>query len=32
MITRGDLGVDIPIERIPGIQKMVINKLLTNLA
>ena len=26
MITRGDLGVDIPIERIPGIQKMVINK------
>ena len=26
MVTRGDLGVDIPIERIPGIQKMVINK------
>ena len=26
MLTRGDLGVDIPIERIPGIQKMVINK------
>ena len=26
MITRGDLGVDIPIERIPGIQKMIINK------
>ena len=26
MLTRGDLGVEIPIERIPGIQKMVINK------
>lgn len=26
MLTRGDLGVDIPIERIPGVQKMVINK------
>ena len=26
MVTRGDLGVDIPIERIPSIQKMVINK------
>lgn len=26
MLTRGDLGVDVPIERIPGIQKMVINK------
>lgn len=26
MITRGDLGVEVPIERIPGIQKMVINK------
>ena len=26
MLTRGDLGVDIPIERIPGIQKMIINK------
>lgn len=26
MLTRGDLGVSIPIERIPGIQKMVINK------
>lgn len=26
MITRGDLGVSIPVERIPGIQKMVINK------
>ena len=26
MVTRGDLGVSIPIERIPGIQKMVINK------
>lgn len=26
MLSRGDLGVDLPIERIPGIQKMVINK------
>ena len=26
MLARGDLGVDIPVERIPGIQKMVINK------
>ena len=26
MLTRGDLGVDVSIERIPGIQKMVINK------
>lgn len=26
MITRGDLGVSIPVERIPSIQKMVINK------
>lgn len=26
MLTRGDLGVSIPIERIPGIQKMIINK------
>ena len=26
ILTRGDLGVEIPIERIPGIQKMVINK------
>lgn len=29
MITRGDLGVEIPIERIPGIQKMIINKCHT---
>ena len=26
MIARVDLGVDIPLERIPGIQKMIINK------
>lgn len=26
MLARGDLGVDIPVERIPGIQKMIINK------
>lgn len=26
MLARGDLGVEVPIERIPGIQKMIINK------
>lgn len=26
MIARGDLGVEIPMERIPGIQKAIINK------
>jgi len=26
MIARGDLGVEIPIERVPGIQKSIINK------
>lgn len=26
MLTRGDLGVELPIERIPRIQKMIINK------
>lgn len=26
MIARGDLGVSIPLERIPGIQKKIINK------
>lgn len=26
MLTRGDLGVEIPVERIPGIQKMIVNK------
>ena len=25
MIARGDLGVELPLERIPGIQKMIIN-------
>ena len=28
MIARGDLGVEIPMERIPGIQKMIVNKCL----
>ncbi|MDD3452837.1 MAG: pyruvate kinase [Bacilli bacterium] len=26
MVARGDLGVELPMERIPGIQKMIINK------
>jgi pyruvate kinase len=26
LLSRGDLGVDVSIERIPGIQKMIINK------
>ncbi len=26
MVARGDLGVEVPLERIPGIQKMIINK------
>lgn len=28
MIARGDLAVEIPYERIPGIQKMIINKCI----
>ena len=26
MVARGDLGVEIPLERVPGIQRLVINK------
>lgn len=29
MIARGDLGVEIPLERVPGIQKQIINKCHT---
>lgn len=28
MIARGDLGIEVPAERIPGIQKMLINKCI----
>ena len=26
MIARGDLGIEVPLEKIPGIQRMIINK------
>jgi pyruvate kinase len=26
MVARGDLGVDIPLERVPGVQKKIVNK------
>jgi pyruvate kinase len=28
MIARGDLGIEVPIEQIPGIQRMIINKCI----
>lgn len=28
MIARGDLGIEVPIEKIPGIQRMIINKCI----
>lgn len=28
MIARGDLGIEVPIENIPGIQRMIINKCI----
>lgn len=28
MIARGDLGIEVPIERIPGIQRMIIRKCI----
>ena len=30
MVARGDLGVELPIERVPGIQKMILNKCHVN--
>ncbi|GAA5225236.1 pyruvate kinase [Membranihabitans marinus] len=30
MVARGDLGIEVPLEQLPGIQKQIINKCIEN--